>query len=334
MSYGMKSFVVTPPSPTSVDCDLAAMVPRQMEQGTPTSSLNKRPVVAMQYPSFSKNASPRTSTPDAGSGSVAPKPTTNTIYGRFVKAMAHRQQRQQQRTHPRVAMRRNSEQIRMRSSSALAYDLSSCQGPTRHSLQPVSCYSPLANGHTRHSNGSPPIEEARSHRTNLRLAATIRELKLNRQSGNRVQEMELIQRMKFILGQQQEQRNAQHSHELTPPQVMVDAARSQQELQESPERIVGRVRTRWESKYFPALQAYLRIHGDMLVPRKYVVPESSSEWPRAAWGVRLGNVVHNLRRGIYKCIDHRDKAQLNEMGFVWQARIRRPRRAIEESSAA
>merc|ERR1712146_443898 len=62
------------------------------------------------------------------------------------------------------------------------------------------------------------------------------------------------------------------------------------------ERIVGRVRTRWETKYFPALQAYLKIHGNMLVPRKYVVPESSAEWPRAAWGVRLGNVVHNLRR--------------------------------------
>jgi hypothetical protein len=259
---------------------------------SPISPTNKRPLVAKQYPSFSNVAKAQPNP------TVMQRKPSKTIYGRFVQAMAN---------SPMTM--RHSEQIQRRPS--FAYD---APEPYRHSLPPVSCYSPINGG-----RANPPIVEARSQRTNLRLAATIQELKLSRHNGNRSQEIELIKRMKFILAQQ---KKADLMHHMQP----------QHEEAPAEERIVGRVRTRWESKYFPALQAYLKIYGNLLVPRKYIVPESSAEWPRAAWGVRLGNVVHNLRRGIYKCIDHRDKAQLNEMGFVWQARIRRPRKLVEDSA--
>lgn len=299
---GMTKFAVTPQSPTSVDYDPMSVTTHQMKPVSPTE---KRNLVAQQYPSFANEMGK----PQPQAQPTMQRKASKTIYGRFVQAMEHR---------GKAPMRRRySESIPQRRPS-FAYD---SQAPMRHSLPPVACYSPMAN-QDQSNLSNPPIVEARSQRTNMRLAATIRELKLSRSNGNRAQEMELIKRMNFILAHQ---RNTE---------AMQPYNNEQQKENQSPDedRIVGRVRTRWETKYFPALQAYLKIHGNMLVPRKYVVPESSSEWPRAAWGVRLGNVVHNLRRGIYKCIDHRDKAQLNEMGFVWQARIRRPRKAVQESA--
>ena len=50
----------------------------------------------------------------------------------------------------------------------------------------------------------------------------------------------------------------------------------------------GRER-RWED-ILSALAQYKQLHGDLLVPRAFVVP-AMAPWAREAWGMKLGNVV-------------------------------------------
>ena len=41
-----------------------------------------------------------------------------------------------------------------------------------------------------------------------------------------------------------------------------------------------------------ALMTYSELHGDMLVPAKFVVPTADEKWSKACWGMPLGNCVH------------------------------------------
>ncbi len=63
-----------------------------------------------------------------------------------------------------------------------------------------------------------------------------------------------------------------------------------------------------------ALLAYKALHGDMLVPWKFIVPRSS-EYPEDVWDMKLGAVVNRIRsKGIYDSKHDR----LQEIGFKFE----------------
>lgn len=65
---------------------------------------------------------------------------------------------------------------------------------------------------------------------------------------------------------------------------------------------------------------YKKVHGDMLVPIRYIVP-STPEWPLYMWGVNLGGPVHGIRRGT----SFRNKKEdLLSIGFVYVVRKKFP----------
>lgn len=61
-----------------------------------------------------------------------------------------------------------------------------------------------------------------------------------------------------------------------------------------------------------ALQAYKNIHGDLLVPLSFVIPQDSPMWPDNTWGMKLGRIFFNARRKSR--ITHH--GELREMGVV------------------
>jgi hypothetical protein len=42
---------------------------------------------------------------------------------------------------------------------------------------------------------------------------------------------------------------------------------------------------------------YKESNSDMLVPSRFVVPEDDIIWPEETWGMKLGSVVNDIRRG-------------------------------------
>jgi len=83
-----------------------------------------------------------------------------------------------------------------------------------------------------------------------------------------------------------------------------------------------------------SLRAYRELHGDLQVPRPFVVP-SEAPWPEAAWGLGLGRKVDVIRGGggggsLVKDYPER-RAELDALGFVWDDR---QQRRWEEARAA
>ncbi|KAI9996478.1 hypothetical protein PInf_014206 [Phytophthora infestans] len=73
----------------------------------------------------------------------------------------------------------------------------------------------------------------------------------------------------------------------------------------------------WETKIFPALEAFKREFGHCNVNFNFVVPDSE-QWPKATRGMRLGATVANIRcRGNYDDMTERDKDKLEAIGFTW-----------------
>ena len=79
--------------------------------------------------------------------------------------------------------------------------------------------------------------------------------------------------------------------------------------------IFGLNATGWEVVK-AALLAYKAQHGDVLVPKSFVVPSDDPRWPESTWGVKLGRIVDNIRhKGTYKT----HKQDLLDMGFVYKS---------------
>ena len=74
-----------------------------------------------------------------------------------------------------------------------------------------------------------------------------------------------------------------------------------------------------------ALKAYKEVHGDLEVPKAFVVP-SSAPWAEKTWGMRLGETVSAMRSQD-RYLKGKDavmrRAWLDEMGFVWDDLERR-----------
>ncbi len=97
-------------------------------------------------------------------------------------------------------------------------------------------------------------------------------------------------------------------------QVEVDETELREGLQERGESIKPASKKRFE-RTAAALTAYKLIHGDMLVPWKFIVPRNS-EYPEDTWDMKLGEVVSKIRNFRYY-EEHHDR--LREMGFEFGA---------------
>ena len=83
---------------------------------------------------------------------------------------------------------------------------------------------------------------------------------------------------------------------------------------------------RWAEEVQPAMQTYRELHGDLRVPKNFVVP-AKAPWPAACRGMRLGDTVSNIRsrQDFVKGMPER-REWLDSVGFVWHAM----RRGVEE----
>ncbi|KAE9182241.1 hypothetical protein PF002_g27042 [Phytophthora fragariae] len=70
----------------------------------------------------------------------------------------------------------------------------------------------------------------------------------------------------------------------------------------------------WREKVVSALRAFHQEFGHCNVSEMFTVP-SQIPWPEPSWGMRLGNAVQGIRRGIFGV--NQDKRELEELGFVW-----------------
>ena len=75
---------------------------------------------------------------------------------------------------------------------------------------------------------------------------------------------------------------------------------------------------RWEEEVQPALLAYKKDKGDLLVRRSFVVP-SQLPWPEACWDMGLGVTVNNIRAHEHFVKDSPERREwLDSIGFVWR----------------
>jgi hypothetical protein len=66
---------------------------------------------------------------------------------------------------------------------------------------------------------------------------------------------------------------------------------------------------------YSALEAFKAVHGNLLVPYKFVVPQGDVNYPPETWGMKLGVNVNSIRsKGAYS--EHRVK--LEELDFVFK----------------
>jgi hypothetical protein len=108
----------------------------------------------------------------------------------------------------------------------------------------------------------------------------------------------------------------------------------QKNVKEKPERVsaLNKLGFVWErlqpawNIVLEALITYHSFHGDASVPYKFVVPHGDKQWPRATWGIPLGNCVYRIRsRGDFlRGYNHASRrAQLEGLGFVWDVQEHR-----------
>lgn len=77
--------------------------------------------------------------------------------------------------------------------------------------------------------------------------------------------------------------------------------------------------SKWRLRIFPALKAFVHVHGHATVPRAFVVP-ASAPWPERAAGLDLGRVVHDVSyRRRYADYIEIERSQLEALGFFWSA---------------
>ncbi|KAF0743502.1 hypothetical protein Ae201684P_020106 [Aphanomyces euteiches] len=73
----------------------------------------------------------------------------------------------------------------------------------------------------------------------------------------------------------------------------------------------------WEL-FMEALNIYKTLHGHVIVPTDFQVPEDDAQWPAHLWAFKLGIKVGNIRRDKAKVPLERKK-ELDEIQFVWNA---------------
>ena len=72
-----------------------------------------------------------------------------------------------------------------------------------------------------------------------------------------------------------------------------------------------------------AFLRYKEIHGDMLVPVSFKIPDGPTDWPQETWGIHLGRYTQEIRQGAYL---KNKKEDLEEIGFAFDSQVRGVRR--------
>ncbi|KAJ0395665.1 hypothetical protein P43SY_009476 [Pythium insidiosum] len=96
------------------------------------------------------------------------------------------------------------------------------------------------------------------------------------------------------------------------PQVLRDAERL-----EALGFVWNRAEFKWRCVVFPALEAFVRLHGHSDVPVGFVVP-AEAPWPRATHGLRLGRIAAlRSARAKFAAYVEIDEKRLQALGFDW-----------------
>jgi hypothetical protein len=69
-----------------------------------------------------------------------------------------------------------------------------------------------------------------------------------------------------------------------------------------------------------ALITFHALYGHVLVANKFVVPHGSDQWPKATWGIPLGNCVYRIRGRndfLHGSTANARRNQLDSLDFVW-----------------
>jgi hypothetical protein len=69
-----------------------------------------------------------------------------------------------------------------------------------------------------------------------------------------------------------------------------------------------------------ALITYHSFNGHVLVPNKFMIPYGSDQWPKATWGIPLGNCVYRIRSRddfLHGSTSISRRNQLGSLNFVW-----------------
>lgn len=77
----------------------------------------------------------------------------------------------------------------------------------------------------------------------------------------------------------------------------------------------------WSNSILPALRVFTSEFHHCDVQQDFVVP-ATEPWPKKSWGFKLGQTVKSVRRGAYETQVQASKAELEQLGFVWNARHR------------
>lgn len=73
------------------------------------------------------------------------------------------------------------------------------------------------------------------------------------------------------------------------------------------------------SSIIQALRAYHSIHGNLVIPRRYVIPPGSPEYPVETHHVDLAATVYNMEWWQQHVRYHTTRvAELNQIGFLWE----------------
>ncbi|OQR84165.1 hypothetical protein ACHHYP_13794 [Achlya hypogyna] len=106
---------------------------------------------------------------------------------------------------------------------------------------------------------------------------------------------------------------------------IVNSLRNQLDTLPTPQKqeldALGFVWSSWERTWAAkilALETYAKIHGDLLVPRSFVVPTDDGAWPEDTWGLKLGLAVNNIR-GRPERLSLGQVEALAALDFPWDA---------------
>ncbi len=63
-----------------------------------------------------------------------------------------------------------------------------------------------------------------------------------------------------------------------------------------------------------ALESYRALYGNVIVPRRYVVPRFDINYSESCWGVKLGSIVYGIRnKGMYA----KHRGSLEHLGMIF-----------------
>ena len=79
--------------------------------------------------------------------------------------------------------------------------------------------------------------------------------------------------------------------------------------------------THWHDNILPSLKRYREIHGNLDIPRSFLVPSCDS-WPQEMHGRSLGDVIIRLRTEKHGLPAHQLEA-LEDLGMIWNHRTYR-----------